>query len=145
MKEEPMTALREVANPWRAGCGESRMPGSEGGVEKHSLAVRSAPTLQELGMAVHVECVLGTTHFYRGDALPEHEMVGVHDGCSNPDATRLQLSDEHGAYQWVTAEEAQALFPVGHWLRELIARAEVVRRLMPQELLQFYRHSGFEL
>jgi hypothetical protein len=34
------------ANPRRAGCGESRMPGSEGGVEKHSSAVRSAPTLR---------------------------------------------------------------------------------------------------
>jgi 8-oxo-dGTP diphosphatase len=100
---------------------------------------------EELGTAVHVEFVLGTTHFYRGDALPENEMVGVHYGCSIPDATRLQLSDEHGAHQWVTAEEAQALFPVGHWLRELIARAEVVRGLMPQELLQFYRHDGFEL
>jgi hypothetical protein len=38
---------REVANPWRAGCGKSRMPGSEGGVEKHSSAVRSAPTCSE--------------------------------------------------------------------------------------------------
>jgi hypothetical protein len=36
---------REVANPWRAVCGESRMPGSEGGVGKHSAAVRPAPTL----------------------------------------------------------------------------------------------------
>jgi hypothetical protein len=28
----------------RAGCGESRMPGSGGGVGKHRLAVRPAPT-----------------------------------------------------------------------------------------------------
>jgi hypothetical protein len=34
------------ANPSRAGCGESRMPGSEGGVRKPSLAGRLAPTLQ---------------------------------------------------------------------------------------------------
>ena len=38
------------ANPWRAGCGESRMPGSEGGVGKHSLAVRPAPTLPHLNL-----------------------------------------------------------------------------------------------
>jgi 8-oxo-dGTP diphosphatase len=100
---------------------------------------------EELGMAVHVECVLGTTHVYRGDALPENGMVGVHYGCSIPGTTRLQLSDEHCAHQWVTAEEGQALFPVGHWLRELIARAEVVRGLMPQELLRFYRDGGVEL
>ncbi len=55
----------------------------------------------------------------------------------------MQLSDEHGAAQWVTA--AQALFPAGHWLRSLIARAEVVRGLMPHELRQFYLQEGFEL
>ena len=36
----------EVAHPWRAGCGESRTSGSEGGVGKHSVAVRPAPTLR---------------------------------------------------------------------------------------------------
>jgi hypothetical protein len=41
-----MTAvLKREANPRRAGCGESRMHGSEGGVRKHSAAVRLAPTL----------------------------------------------------------------------------------------------------
>src|SRR5437879_3436795 len=47
--------------------------------------------------------------------------------------------------QWVTAEQAQALFPAGHWLRVLIARAEVVRGLLPHALRQFYRQEGFEL
>ena len=45
MKERPMTAAKREANPWRAVCGESRMHGSEGGVRKHSSAVRLAPTL----------------------------------------------------------------------------------------------------
>lgn len=100
---------------------------------------------EELGLNVQIECLLGTTHFYRGATLPEHEMVGVHYGCSIPDATHLRLSDEHGASQWVTAGEAQALFSAGHWLRTLIARAETVRGLMPHELRQFYRQEGFEL
>lgn len=100
---------------------------------------------EELGLEVHIEFVLGTTHFYRGAALPENEMVGVHYGCSIQDATHMQLSDEHCASQWVTAEQAAALFPAGHWLRALIARAEVMRGLMPQALLQFYRNDGFEL
>jgi len=69
----------------------------------------------------------------------------VHYGGSIQDATRMQLSDEHCASQWVTAEQAAALFPAGHWLRALIARAEVVREFMPQALLQFYRNDGFEL
>jgi 8-oxo-dGTP diphosphatase len=92
---------------------------------------------EELGLEVHSECILGTTHLDRGDTLPEHEMVGVHYGCSIQDATSMQLSDEHGAYQWVTGEEAQALFPVGHWLRALSARAEVIRGLIRRELLSF--------
>ena len=112
--------------------------------ESFGQAVRRE-TFEELSLDVHIECVLGTTHFYRGDALPEHEMVGVHYGCSIPDATGMQLSDEHCAAQWVTAAQAEALFPAGHWLRALIARAEVVRGLMPHALRQFYLHEDFEL
>jgi 8-oxo-dGTP diphosphatase len=100
---------------------------------------------EELGREVNIESILGTTHFYRGDTLPENKMVGVHYGCSIHDATHMQLSDEHCAYQWVTVEQAQALFPVGHWLRVLIARAEVIRGLIPQELLEFYRNDGFKI
>jgi 8-oxo-dGTP pyrophosphatase MutT (NUDIX family) len=99
---------------------------------------------EELGLDVHVEFILGATHFYRGDALPENEIVGVYYDCSTLGATSMRLSDEHCAYQWVTAEQAQALLPAGHWLSVLIARAEVARGLIPQTLLQFYRHEGFE-
>jgi 8-oxo-dGTP diphosphatase len=111
--------------------------------ESFEQAVRREAS-EELGLEVHIEFVLGTTHFYRGAALPENEMVGVHYGCSIHGAMRMQWSDEHCAYQWVRMEEAQALFPAGHWLRALIARAEAMRRLMPHELLQFYRREGFE-
>jgi hypothetical protein len=41
-----VTLEAEVANPWRAGCLETCTSGSEGGVRKHSAAVRLAPTLQ---------------------------------------------------------------------------------------------------
>jgi hypothetical protein len=40
-----VTLEAEVANPWRAGCLETCTSGSEGGVRKHSSAVRLAPTL----------------------------------------------------------------------------------------------------
>jgi hypothetical protein len=40
-----MTAMRE-ANPWRAGCGESRMPGSEGGVRKRAYRKVTLPFLE---------------------------------------------------------------------------------------------------
>jgi hypothetical protein len=45
-KEEPMTAvLMREANPWRAGCGESRMPGSEGGVRATQFGCAPCPYL----------------------------------------------------------------------------------------------------
>jgi hypothetical protein len=53
MKGEPMTdESREVATPWRAGCLERGTSGSEGGVGKHSSAVRPAPTLLVESMGV---------------------------------------------------------------------------------------------
>ncbi len=32
---------------------------------------------EELGAEVQLEYILGTTHFYRGDPIPENELVGV--------------------------------------------------------------------
>jgi hypothetical protein len=40
-----LITAREVVNSWRAVCGESRMPGSEGGVRKRAQVTRLAPTL----------------------------------------------------------------------------------------------------
>jgi hypothetical protein len=101
--------------------------------------------LEELGQAVQVEFIVGTTHFYRGVVGPEREMVGVHYGCSVGEVQGIRLSQEHSACQWVTAQEAEGLLPVGHWLRELIVRAEVMRGLLPEELRQFHRTNGFEI
>jgi 8-oxo-dGTP diphosphatase len=112
--------------------------------ESFSEAVRRE-ALEELGQAVHVEFIVGTTHFYRGVVGPEQEMVGVHYGCSVAEVQEIQLSHEHSAYRWVTVQEAEGLFPVGHWLRELIVRAEIMREFLPEELWQFHRTHGFEI
>ena len=93
---------------------------------------------EELGLDARIECLLGTAHLCRGEDVPENEMVGVQFGCSISDSTSLQLSDEHSAHRWVTADEADALFSPDHWLSRLIARAETVRKLMPDELRQLY-------
>ncbi len=45
MTSPVVTLGAEVANPWRARCPERGTPGSEGGVGKHRVAVRPAPTL----------------------------------------------------------------------------------------------------
>src|SRR5262245_38331547 len=112
--------------------------------ESFSQAVRRE-TLEELGQVVQVEFIVGTTHFYRGVVGPEQEMVGVHYGCSVAEAQEIHLSQEHSACRWVTAQEAAGFFPVGHWLRELIVRAEIMRGLLPAELRQFHRTHGFEI
>lgn len=112
--------------------------------ESFGQAVRRE-TFEELGIAVQVECILGTAHFYRGAAIPENEMVGVHYGCSIPDASHLQLSVEHSLAQWVSAAEAEEFLPAGHWLQTLIRRAEAMRSLMPSDLQQFYTREGFDI
>ena len=93
---------------------------------------------------MRIECLLGTTHFYRGDTLTENEMIGVNFGCSVDDTAGLELSDEHSAFEWVTAEEAQSLFPHPHFMGRLIARAERFRALMPRELRSLHWDGDFD-
>ena len=99
--------------------------------------------LEELGIRVRTDLVVGTMHFYRGEARPENEMVGVQFCCSIEEPEALKLSWEHSEYRWVTAAEAEALLPAGHWLRQTIRRAEMIRALSPAELLQYYRDEIF--
>ena len=99
---------------------------------------------EELSLDVRIECLLGTTHFYRGEAIPDYEMVGVTFGCSGDDASGLTLSDEHSEHRWVAAEEATAVLPPAHWLSALITRAEAFRRLMPEEPRMLHWKGDFE-
>jgi 8-oxo-dGTP diphosphatase len=99
---------------------------------------------EELGARAHIDFIIGTMHVYRGEARPENEMVGVQFCCSIEDPETIRTSWEHAEHRWVTAEEAQALLPEGHWLLKVIQRAEAMRALMPRELLAYYRAEGFE-
>ena len=101
-------------------------------------------TREELSLDVRIECLLGTAHFYRGDAIPENEMVGVHFGCSIDDSADLRLSEEHSAHKWVTAAEARTLFQPEYWLGALIARAQAFRDLMPDELRRLHWNGDFD-
>ena len=99
--------LRRAANrdyapgQWETGSG--RLDQGEGFIDALHREAK-----EELGREVRIECILGTTHFYRGDAVPENEMVGLSFGCSIPDAAGLRFSDEHSEHRWVTADDAQA-------------------------------------
>ena len=130
--------IRDYApGQWETGSG--RLEQGEGFIEALRRESR-----EELGLDVRIECLLGTTHFYRDKSIPDKEMVGVSFGCSVDDASDLKLSDEHSEHRWVTADEAAAFLPPGHWLSRLIVRAEAFRRLMPVELRKLHWNGDLE-
>ena len=100
---------------------------------------------EELGLQVQIDFIVGTEHFYRGEATPDNELLLVQFCCSVHEPAAIQLSWEHTEYRWVTAHEAQDLLPAGHWLRTVIRRADAIRALLPPDLLAYYRAEGPEL
>ena len=105
---------------------------------------------EELGIKVCPQFILGTTHFYRGEAIPENELVGVIFYCETDGEIEVRLSAEHSEYKWVRAEEAYALLsnsdsPTEHWLERVIRRAESINTLVPREALKKLSLEGFEL
>jgi len=100
---------------------------------------------EELGLKVQIDFIVGTEHFYRGEAKPENEMVLVQFCCSVEEPAAIEVSWEHSEYRWVTTQEADELLPAGHWLGKVIRRAEAIRALLPTELLDYYRVQGLEL
>lgn len=134
---------RSAAKDFAAGaweCNTGRVDQGEGFTQALLREVR-----EELDAAVQIDFILGTVHLYRGEARPENEMVGVQFCCSIQEPEAIRLSAEHVEQRWVTAEEAEALLPDGHWLKEVIRRAEALRALSPPALLAFRRQAGFEV
>jgi 8-oxo-dGTP diphosphatase len=125
-------------------CVTGRVDQGEGFEEALRREVR-----EELGVEVRIDFMIGTTHFYRGEASPENELVGVIYACSleNPEAVRL--TEEHSECRWASPEEAAALLTepdaCTQWTRRVVERAEAIRRLLPEELLSYYQKVGFEL
>jgi 8-oxo-dGTP diphosphatase len=103
---------------------------------------------EELGVQVKAEHILGTTHFYRGPALPQNELVGVVYLCSLPATTSIRLSSEHSEYRWLLTHQALELLsatdPSTQWAHRLIERAELIRPLLPGSLVSLQRQAGFE-
>jgi 8-oxo-dGTP diphosphatase len=104
---------------------------------------------EELGVTVQIEHILGTTHFYRGSPSPENELVGVIYLCSLADPASIRISPEHSEYRWLTIEQALDLLsatdPSTQWARRVIQQAEVIRPMLPENLVSFQRKAGFEL
>jgi 8-oxo-dGTP diphosphatase len=100
--------------------------------------------LEEIGVDIQIEFIIATTHFYRGEAKPENELLGVIYGCTIQDPSEARIGDEHSEQRWVSVEEAEKLLPAGHWLRNVIRRGEKLRALLPNELRYEFRQYGFE-
>ena len=100
---------------------------------------------EEIGGVVQIEFIIAGTHFYRGAAQPENELLGLIYGCTIKNPGELVFSDEHSEQRWVTAEQANSLLPPDHWLIEAIHRAEMLRRHLSPELRLFFLKSGFEI
>jgi 8-oxo-dGTP diphosphatase len=104
---------------------------------------------EELGVEVELEFMLGTTHFYRGAALPENELIGVVCLVSLDDPDSIQISSEHSQARWLSAAEIYALLETDHasarWIRGVIERAEALKEIASPPLRDYFRSRGMEL
>jgi 8-oxo-dGTP pyrophosphatase MutT (NUDIX family) len=100
---------------------------------------------EELGTAVKIEFLVGVTHFYRGEAIPEKELLGAIFGCTLEDAAAARHGDEHSEMRWASAAEIEGLLPANHWLLPALRRAEALRHWLPEELRRTFRVEGFEI
>lgn len=103
---------------------------------------------EELGVAIQVDQILGTTHFYRGLASPANELVGVVYLCSLDNPASITIGPEHSEFRWLPTDQAIVLLSAGdpttQWARRIIERAEAIRNLLPDQLVDFQRNNGFE-
>ncbi|MFC1960857.1 NUDIX domain-containing protein [Chloroflexota bacterium] len=104
---------------------------------------------EEIGVTPHVAFMVGTSHFYRGEAIPANELVGVIYCCTVDNRAAITLCTEHDALRWVTAAEADVLFRADErrshqWLLDVIQRVQFARDRLPPELRSFYHYRGFE-
>jgi ADP-ribose pyrophosphatase YjhB (NUDIX family) len=100
---------------------------------------------EEICGVIQVEFIVATTHFYRGEALPENELLGVIYGCTLKNPEEITFGAEHSEARWVTVREAFAFLPQGHWLRKVIKRAEQVKAHLPEALREVFQEEGFNI
>ena len=100
---------------------------------------------EEIGVRPKIEFILGTTHFYRGPESPETELLGIAYACTIPNISTFQMSVEHDAHHWLTAAEVVQFLPDNHWLPPIVARAELMRQVWPDELQNYFTERPFDL
>ena len=82
--------------------------------------------LEETGLAVRIDRVLSTTHFYRGEETPENKLIGVVYLSTTDAPDAFVQSEEHVDHSWVSAEEAMALLTGDddstRWMRSVVSQ-----------------------
>ena len=100
--------------------------------------------LEELSVMIQLDFIIGTSHFYRGQAQPENELLGVKYACTVAKREAICISAEHSEFRWLTANDVYNLLSANHWLAQTIRRAEIIRHALPTHLVEFFRAAGFE-
>lgn len=100
---------------------------------------------EELGTEARIDFILGTMHFFRGEAAAENELVGVCFCCSIEAVSAIRLSAEHVEARWVTLAEAEMLLHPKHWLATAFRHAEAIRALSSTTLMDYFQKNGFAI
>ena len=104
---------------------------------------------EEIGAEIVPAYILGTTHFYRGTAVAETELIGIVYLCTVAESTTITISEEHDEYRWLTGTQALEMLAgddaTTAWTRGLIQKAEAVRPCLSADLLGLNRRLGFAL
>ncbi|MGE5124563.1 MAG: NUDIX domain-containing protein [Acidobacteriaceae bacterium] len=103
---------------------------------------------EELGASVHIEHILGTTHFYRGSPSPDNELLGVVYLCTLASEANIRIGPEHAEFRWLSAGEALGLLSASdsstQWTRRVLQRLIAILPRLSEDLMKFQRQSGFE-
>ena len=131
-----------AAGAWE--CVTGRVDQGEGFDEAVVREVR-----EEIGAEVQPLYILGTTHFYRGTAVPENELIGIIYLCTIADPTTITISAEHDEFCWLTGSQALTML-VGEdattaWTRRVIEKAEFLRPQLSIDMLELNLQIGFSL
>ncbi|MCO6449330.1 MAG: NUDIX domain-containing protein [Caldilineales bacterium] len=100
---------------------------------------------EELGVDAEIDFFLGTTHFYRGEAVPENELVGILCTCTITKPDEIAVSNEHSEWRWLAVDEVRAMLSPDNWLLRSIERAERIRSLSSPELREYLREQGLDI
>lgn len=101
--------------------------------------------LEEIGCRVQIEFLIGTTHFYRGEVVPDNELLGVVFGCTLLDDCFPVHGEEHAEMLWAGIEQIETMLPADHWLLRVIHLSRKMRSGLSTDMQREIRRYGLEI